>query len=582
MGYNPNTNTFDTIASLRLRSGINNSTAHVLGYYAPDDKGGGNFYYDTSSIATDDGGLVIKPTAVSGAGRWLRIYSGRRFNFKWWGAISDDVTDNLATFYTMVDSIPNIPIPAQESGSNMKGVIYIPGDVKKYFFSDTIDIVNEMVILGDEGSDGFMSSNFLFPTDTMGMHVKTNTVSTRGAHGFHMKNIKLWTSIGTDTTAYGILINRPVFFDNVHCEGFTGHQMYVNTTVEGIADLCHMVNCSAYYGGESGLKLEGVDSNQCKIEGFNSFGNMRWGIDDQSFLGNVFIGCHTNVNTNIPGNPVWAFHNDLTYACIQNHTNKEPGVAVGWESYWILIDNPSIIIPSPYYPAWSNSFAYKTGGAYNSVEQAVSSSSWIGCYSEGGQAPSDMGQFNTVIGGIHGAGFRRPYATAILAANNGSLLTSSGLVVNARPSPTEIATEELTIDRDGYSIFPLDEDGVRITGSSTALNWSPSYGAFTALYAGAGVSYWITTALFDPSWVGLSASPGGIMHFPTGHFLGSQASVANGRRVEMGDAVPIAGTYAKGDIKLKIISGAGDTILGWRCTVAGTPGTWETLHVTIT
>lgn len=65
---------FNSIAALRLRSGttIANS-AKTLGYYSAGDGGGNSFYWDGTSTATDNAGTVIKPTAVSGAGRWLAV-----------------------------------------------------------------------------------------------------------------------------------------------------------------------------------------------------------------------------------------------------------------------------------------------------------------------------------------------------------------------------------------------------------------------------------------------------------------------------------------------------------------------------
>ena len=65
---------FNSIAALRLRSGTTAANAaKTLGYYAAGDGGGNAFYWDSTSVATDNAGTVIKPTAVSGAGRWLAV-----------------------------------------------------------------------------------------------------------------------------------------------------------------------------------------------------------------------------------------------------------------------------------------------------------------------------------------------------------------------------------------------------------------------------------------------------------------------------------------------------------------------------
>jgi hypothetical protein len=65
---------FNSVAALRLRSGTTiANAAKTLGYYAAGDGGGNSFYWDGTSTSTDNGGTIIKPTAVSGAGRWLAV-----------------------------------------------------------------------------------------------------------------------------------------------------------------------------------------------------------------------------------------------------------------------------------------------------------------------------------------------------------------------------------------------------------------------------------------------------------------------------------------------------------------------------
>lgn len=92
---------FNSIAALRLKTGttIANS-ARTLGYYAAGDGGGNNFYYDTTSTATDNGGTVIKPTSVSGAGRWLATDTSsvniRQFGAKCDGSTSDQTAYSKA------------------------------------------------------------------------------------------------------------------------------------------------------------------------------------------------------------------------------------------------------------------------------------------------------------------------------------------------------------------------------------------------------------------------------------------------------------------------------------------------------
>lgn len=85
----------DTYASLIQITGLENQSMSMLGYYAAGDGGSNEFYYSSSSTATHNGGTVIKPTAVSGAGRWLAV-NPSTVNVAQFGAKGDGSTDDYA------------------------------------------------------------------------------------------------------------------------------------------------------------------------------------------------------------------------------------------------------------------------------------------------------------------------------------------------------------------------------------------------------------------------------------------------------------------------------------------------------
>jgi hypothetical protein len=60
---------------------------HVGCYTSTGDGGGGEFYWDGSSSATDDGGIVIQPTGL-GTGRWMRLFDGP-VRSEWFGILAD-------------------------------------------------------------------------------------------------------------------------------------------------------------------------------------------------------------------------------------------------------------------------------------------------------------------------------------------------------------------------------------------------------------------------------------------------------------------------------------------------------------
>lgn len=73
-----NLNTFeqtcDSLANLRAFTGISGIQVYMRGYVSPGDGGQGNFYWNATSIAADNGGVTtIAPTGQTGAGRWIRL-----------------------------------------------------------------------------------------------------------------------------------------------------------------------------------------------------------------------------------------------------------------------------------------------------------------------------------------------------------------------------------------------------------------------------------------------------------------------------------------------------------------------------
>jgi hypothetical protein len=92
------------IAALRLIGSAvsDNDSISVLGYYAEGDNGGGEFFWDATSTATDNGGTIIKATGVA-TGRWLRVYTGA-INVQWFGTVGDGTTDDNAAIQAAIDT----------------------------------------------------------------------------------------------------------------------------------------------------------------------------------------------------------------------------------------------------------------------------------------------------------------------------------------------------------------------------------------------------------------------------------------------------------------------------------------------
>jgi hypothetical protein len=87
----------DTVADLKLLAPGVSSFVQTLGYAAAGDGGGWTFWYDSTSAATNDDGMVIQPSSLPATGRWLGIppYENN-VNVRVYGAVCDGATDDAA------------------------------------------------------------------------------------------------------------------------------------------------------------------------------------------------------------------------------------------------------------------------------------------------------------------------------------------------------------------------------------------------------------------------------------------------------------------------------------------------------
>ena len=104
--------TFNTIADLRLKIGSEKEpVAQTSGYYAAGDGGGNSFYWDGTSAATDNGGTIIKPTFVVGAGRWLATDTSR-VSVLQFGADKSGTTEATSIFAAALSATNEIIVPS--------------------------------------------------------------------------------------------------------------------------------------------------------------------------------------------------------------------------------------------------------------------------------------------------------------------------------------------------------------------------------------------------------------------------------------------------------------------------------------
>jgi hypothetical protein len=133
---------FNSMVDLRADATVinPNDLIHLLGYYSPGDGGGGDFYWDATSIENDNGGSVIKRTSIA-VGRFKAILNDS-INVKRFGAKATTLDDDTLAIANAL---------AACVAMNMQ-VLYLPQG--EYVTTQDIVLTQDHQIIKGESRDG--------------------------------------------------------------------------------------------------------------------------------------------------------------------------------------------------------------------------------------------------------------------------------------------------------------------------------------------------------------------------------------------------------------------------------------------
>ena len=131
---------FATIAAMRGNTNTPTPTDTLLGFWAANDGGGGEFYWDNTSQETDNGGTIIKQNNLA-TGRWKRIITDT-INVKWFGAYGNDTDDDTAAINACADFCR---VTAVSPDTQMRKNMYFPEGM---YYTGKIDITGIYHVAG--------------------------------------------------------------------------------------------------------------------------------------------------------------------------------------------------------------------------------------------------------------------------------------------------------------------------------------------------------------------------------------------------------------------------------------------------
>lgn len=383
----------DTIADLRAidPTAVANDKKTILvrGYATAGDTGGGEFYWNSTSTTTDNGGTVIQATAIV-TGRWERVHTGS-LNVKWFGAVGDGVTDDTDAFnnsFAETTSIDPVLVPAASYA--------ITGTVTGFFYSTgkTTIVGGQVIAIISKGGEDSQTNtlyghlaledntvtgtaeegekNTAFGTEVL----RTNTIGyANAAMGYQALSTNLSgfgnSAFGSRTMLNTSTGNSNSAFGNDALQGNT-----TGTSNTAIGKNALSTNVSADFNtavGHASLNLNNTGASNTAV-GFQALTTNVTGSDNAA-LGRDSLLLATGSQNTAAGS-----------GCLFNTTTGGNSAAVGFQAAYLSTtgsDNAALGLQALY----SN-----TSGSYN---VAVGRTSMFNC---------TTGSGNVQVGGMNSAG----------------------------------------------------------------------------------------------------------------------------------------------------------------------------------
>lgn len=587
----------------------------LKGYYVEGDGGGGTFYWDATSTAADNGGTVIKPTSISGAGRWIR-FAYQDIDIRFFGAKGDGVFDNRAILKTVI-----------ANSNNRK--IFIPELNFRVF--DSIHLTKQVEIYGVKDQ-----SALTFPQGKSAFHLEFPYANETYFHDFIIESEV--TVASTDLLTDGVISRVPMRMRNMRIQYFPGSGLNLWASVSlaandykyGNTSNSTFDNCFFYYNGRHGVDIWGDDASNMSFTNCDFRTNGACGVYDHGFLGNHFAWCHNASNSDRANNksmvrfafgdyyalmkdmPSFVTHSGTTYRCLVANVGIEPGVTSGWATYWVaqtaipglvyfhdwLVGNSYIPQIKPGTTGWQGYWAHMThievdafGYAWDSTAYHVNcggyvldningAGSCLGIYGEGGQPPNYFEGQNIAFSGDIANGWWYPNGVNDAQMRYlGSMYLRGGW--SAKGTDALGAPYLMSMDGIGIGIKEGDESHgtfwQKWIYDSASKMFRVQYGNSSQWTSVQYPTFNTSPSVFGKSSA-LSSTNGADVAKPMVEKISFKTSSDNTyHHFGYTDSLhgPTGGEWSTRDFVMYV--GSNPNVAGYRCIAGGWPGTWITV-----
>lgn len=388
----------------------------------------GVFVFGTSNlsvqVAADPAqGIYVAPASdpTGASGAW-----GRRFDSEvspLWFGVAPGTGNGAANSSAVNAMLACLRARASNVSTNYQGIEPIRFPAGYFELASTIELTDGTFRLRGAGSSiaGGQATQLKFPAGMTGIRVQryntqgasgTRSPTGRGGDASVISDLSLRGGYSTtEAEVHGIHLRARAIISDCYIAGFEGDGIHIWASTgggakEGNANLFAIRHCRCE-GNRDGVFVRGDDANAGGGKFVDATGNRRWGINDESFLGNSWDSCHTETNGLVAGSiPTVVHHNGKRYGVISGQetgaaTNAPSGTTAD-NSWWYHLgdgsENTGLNIPT-----WANGGTYRAGGSYQS-SNINARTLFVGCYAEGGQGQAQVASPATVLGGFLSAG----------------------------------------------------------------------------------------------------------------------------------------------------------------------------------
>ena len=554
--------------------------------------------------AAGDGGGALYRRVGSQPGHGLTVQSG---DGAWWelvpdpvgisvrqaGAAGDDATDDSQAFLDAINGVEDFTNGAADKATHR---VIVPAG-RYYLGATTLELKRVVHILGASSGmdnrpnpaklrwDAQVTGIIVHNTDTIG--ATTETTPTGGANGSIIEGLELVSGGGsianiTDATkGHGIWLRARAELRNLTISNFAGHGVRIvadqlgASSIKGNANGWRMASVRCSGNHLNGVHVLGADANAGQGDLVDANNNGRWGIEDDSFLGNAWVGCHASANGGDgtgenSGTSCVANHNGTGWllnvdASEADAVDTEPGTDQG---VWIEDGGLTQGV------AWTTGLPAGTfhhGGGYKGTAPNARSV-FLGCYQE----PGKGSQFKTPtlwLGGHETFDTHGTHGGFAPDVNKVRMRGSYQLDLRDSEWPKE-PTRNASLFLNSNHATPIGLKAEGDSGDGLSLGfWHEGTGMWCFEHSN-NYAFRISTALTNRNYGRSSSVDAGRIAFEDGFFLGA---FNNARHMYNATSMPDSGDHARGEIYWNRDPGPGD-VLGWVCTASGAPGTWAEIR----